>query len=141
MPLLKLLLLGFIAGFLSTLIFHQGLWYLLNQIDLIPPERPAWPLDSIPPFGVPYVISKAFWGGLWGAGVALLLERLTGATYWTTWIIVGAVAPILVALFVVPPIKGERIPALWPRALAALLGIAPWLRHNPPCGFFGAPRP
>jgi hypothetical protein len=51
------------------------------------------------------------------------------------------VAPILVALFVVPPIKGERIPALWPRALAALLGIAPWLRHNPPCGFFGAPRP
>jgi hypothetical protein len=86
MPLLKLLLLGFIAGFLSTLIFHQGLWYLLNQIDLIPPERPAWPLDSIPPFGVPYVISKAFWGGLWGAGVALLLEPLTGATYWTTWI-------------------------------------------------------
>ena len=29
MPLLKTVVLGFIAGFLATLIFHQGLWYVL----------------------------------------------------------------------------------------------------------------
>jgi hypothetical protein len=68
MPLLKVLILGFIAGFIATLIFHQGLWYLLNQVNLIPPERPAWPLDPIPPFGVPSVISKAFWGRRLGRG-------------------------------------------------------------------------
>jgi hypothetical protein len=44
----------------TFLIFHQSVWYLLYQIGMIPPKRPAWPLDPIPPFGVPSVISKAF---------------------------------------------------------------------------------
>jgi hypothetical protein len=44
----------------KRLIFHQSVWYLLYQIGMIPPKRPAWPLDPIPPFGVPSVISKAF---------------------------------------------------------------------------------
>lgn len=35
MPLLKTLVLGFISGFLATLIFHQGLWYVLYQIQLL----------------------------------------------------------------------------------------------------------
>ena len=55
----RLALLGFIAGFLAVLTFHQSLWYLLNLVGLIPLDRPAWPLDPIPPFGVPSVISKA----------------------------------------------------------------------------------
>ena len=38
----------------------------------------------------------------------------------------GAVALSLVAFFVVPPMKGEPIPALWPRFLAALLVNAAW---------------
>ncbi|MGA8436482.1 MAG: hypothetical protein WB713_17210 [Methyloceanibacter sp.] len=45
---------------LAVLIFHQSVWYLLYQIGMIPPKRPAWPLDPIPPCGVPSVISKAF---------------------------------------------------------------------------------
>ena len=57
-------ILGFIAGFLAVLIFHQSLWYLLNLVGLIPLGRPAWPLDPIPPYDVLSVISKAFWGGL-----------------------------------------------------------------------------
>ena len=63
MQLVKLSILGFIAGFLAVLIFHQTTWYLLNLGGLIPLDRPAWPLDPIPPYGVPSVISKAFWGG------------------------------------------------------------------------------
>jgi hypothetical protein len=39
---------------------------------------------------------------------------------------VGSVALTLVALFVVPPIKGESIPELWPRFLAALLVNGAW---------------
>ena len=74
------------------LIFHQGSGYLFNQIGLIPPERPAWPLDPIPPFSVPSVISKAFWGGIWGAVLVLLLGRFSGASYWANWILVGAIA-------------------------------------------------
>jgi hypothetical protein len=70
MPLWKLLIAGFIAGFLGVLIFHQGLWYLLYQVDFIPADRPAWPMDPTSPFGVPSVISKSFWGGLWGAALS-----------------------------------------------------------------------
>jgi hypothetical protein len=122
----ELLLFGFIAGVLATLIFHQSLWYLFNQVGLIPPERPAWPFAPIPPFGVPSVISKAFWGGVWGAVLAPSIGRLRGRSYWTAWILVGAVALTLVAFFVVPPIKGEPIPELWPRFLAALLLNGTW---------------
>src|SRR3990172_2999434 len=126
MPLLKTLILGFIAGFLSVLIFHQSLWYVLNLVGLTPPDRPAWPLDPTPPYGVPSVISKAFWGGVWGAVLAPMLGRFGGRFYWTRWILVGSVALTLVAFFVVPPIKGEPIPELWPRFLAALLVNAAW---------------
>jgi hypothetical protein len=107
MQLVKLPILGVIAGFFAVLIFHQSLWYLLNLVGLIPLDRPAWPFDPIPPYGVPSVISKAFWGGAWGALLAPLLQGLTGRAYWAGWIIIGAVALSLVAFFVVPPIKGE----------------------------------
>jgi hypothetical protein len=126
MPIVKLLILGFVAGFLATLIFHQGLWWLFNQIGVIPPDRPAWPLDPIPPYGVPSVISKAFWGGLWGAGLALLLGPLSGTHYWAAWILVGAVALTAVAFFVVAPLKGQPIPPLWPRFASGLLLNGAW---------------
>jgi hypothetical protein len=122
----KLIAVGFVAGALSTLIFHQSLWYLLNVVGLIPWDRPAWPLDPIPPFGVPSMISKAFWGGLWGAALAPLLARLRGGKYWAGWILVGAIALPFVAFFVVPPIKGLPVPALWPRMLASILLNSFW---------------
>ena len=106
-PIARLSILGFVGGALAVLIFHQSLWFLFNHIGLIPPERPAWPLDPIPPFGVPSVISKAFWGGVWGAVLAPLLSRLHGGAYWAGWIVVAAIALPLVAFFVVPPVKGE----------------------------------
>jgi hypothetical protein len=118
---IKLAAFGFAGGFLAVLIFHQSLWYLFNVIGLIPWDRPAWPFDAIPPLGVPSVISKAFWGGVWGAVLAPFLSPLRGRAYWTAWIVVGALALALVALFVVPPIKGQPIPDLWPRFAAALM--------------------
>lgn len=123
---LTLALLGLLAGFLATLIFHQGGWYLLNQAGVIPADRPAWPMDAIPPFALPSVISKALWGGLWGAALALVMCRLTGATYWIGWIAVGALAPTLVALFVVPLVKGLPMPALWPRFAIGCIVNGAW---------------
>jgi hypothetical protein len=123
---LKLIAFGFVAGALSTLIFHQSLWYVLNVVGLIPWDRQAWPFDPIPPFGVPSIISKAFWGGLWGAALTPLLARLRGGTYWAGWILVGAIALPFVAFFVVPLIKGLPIPPLWPRMLASILLNSVW---------------
>jgi hypothetical protein len=82
----------------------------LNHMGAIPPERPAWPLDPVPPLGVPSLVSKAFWGGLWGAVLALFLVRLTGPRYWVTWIVFGEIAPSLVAVYVVLQSKGSRPP-------------------------------
>ena len=125
-PVWKTLGLGFVAGFFAVLIFHQGLWYLLYQIDFIPADRPAWPMDPIPPFGVPSVLSKSFWGGVWGAALAPFLVRYSGTTYWLSWVLIGAVALTITALYVVSPIKGEPIPAMWPRFYYALLVNGAW---------------
>lgn len=123
---LKLLLLGFVAGALATVLFHQSAWFALNQAGVIPADRPAWPMDPIPPWGAPSLASKAFWGGLWGAALALLLARVEGAAYWLAWIVVGAAAPSLVAMYVVPLIKGLPIAEFWPRAGVAATVNGAW---------------
>jgi len=123
---LKLLLLGFVAGALATLLFHQSAWFLLNQAGVIPADKPAWPMGPIPPWGLPSIVSKMFWGGLWGAGLALILARIEGSAYWLAWIVVGAVAPSLVAMYVVPVIKGLPVSDFWPRAGVAGTVNAAW---------------
>ena len=95
---------GFLAGFVSTLLFHQGALWLLNQVaDL---GRPVWAMNAVPPLGVPAVVSLAFWGGLWGLFLGLTLRGQRGLTYWLLAIAFGAIAPTLVALLVVFPLKG-----------------------------------
>jgi hypothetical protein len=126
MPLLRAALPGFIAGFLATLIFHQGLWSLLYHVHCVPSDSPAWPLDPVPPFGVPSVISKAFWGGVWGAVLAPLLSRFRGATYWTAWVLCGALVLSLVGMYVVTAIKGKPAPTFWPRFAYAALVNGAW---------------
>jgi len=100
----KVLILAFVAGFLATLIFHQGglgLLYLAGRVQLAP-----WNLSPVPPLGVPAVLSLAFWGGLWGIVLWALIRGRRGATYWGLAIVLGALLPSLVAWFVVFPIKG-----------------------------------
>ena len=72
------------------------------------------------------VVSKAFWGGLWGALLALFLTRSEGIGYWLSWIVVGAVAPSLVAMYGVPLIKGLPVADFWPRAGIAATVNGAW---------------
>ena len=125
-PILRLAIAGFIAGCLAVLIFHQNVWYLLYQIGMIPPERPAWPLERVPPFGVPSVISKAFWGGLWGAALAPFLTRLSGERYWAGLDHHRRGGDQLTSLYVVSAINGEPVPAMWSRLYYALLVNGAW---------------
>jgi hypothetical protein len=106
---------GFVAGFLAVLIFHQIALLLLHLAGLVPAM--AWNMAPLPPLGVPAVISAAFWGGLWGIVLVLLAPRLGGeAGYWVGSILFGAVVVTLVAWFVVRPIKGLPVGAVfaWP---------------------------
>jgi len=116
----KRIALGFFAAVISVLIFHQGAWSILHYLALpglgMPPP---YPLDPIPPFGVPRIVNLCFWGGVWGALFGAVWRGPRASTWWAG-IILG-VAAALTGLFIVPAIKGLPIAGLaldnWIRSL------------------------
>jgi hypothetical protein len=98
-------LVGFVAGFVSVLLFHQGAAALLYALDLVP--RAPYSLQPTQPLGVPVVTSAAFWGGVWGAVLAATFARLEGAKLIIAATIFGAIFPTLVAWFIAAPLKGN----------------------------------
>jgi len=99
--------LGFGAAFLATVTFHQFGLLILHLLGVTPAL--PWATRTVPPFGVPQVISLAFWGGIWGIVFVLVepdLARSPGG-YWVGAILFGAIFPTLVAWFIVAPLKGS----------------------------------
>lgn len=121
---MRRLLLGFVAGFLATITFHQIALELLHLANIAP--RAAWSMQPVPPFGVPSVISLSFWGGVWGMIMILLIDRFRGAPYWIWSIVFGAIAPTLVAAFVVAPLKHQPIPHSGKMVVLGLTVNAAW---------------
>jgi hypothetical protein len=112
------ILFGFIAGFLATLIFHQLIVALLWWAGVAP--FGPFSMAATQPFGVPAVISLAFWGGVWGILLGLIDNGFPrGGGYWLTAFLFGAILPTLVALLVVLPLKGQPIGGGWQPALLA----------------------
>src|SRR5262249_18437450 len=102
---------AFIAGFVSTLVFHQGvlaLFYLARPV-----QRTPYDLEAVPPLGIPAVVSLAFWGGVWGSAIWPLLKNVAGAVYWVRALVIGAIGPSVVALFLVFPLKGMPMTGGW----------------------------
>jgi hypothetical protein len=108
---------AFLAGFLSTLIFHQGLLAILHAAGASP--RAPYALNPVPPLGVPAVLSLAFWGGVWGILLWLVIAGAEGSRYWLLALLLGAVAPSAVALLVVLPLKGHPAGGGWKPAVIA----------------------
>ncbi len=102
---------AFLAGFFSTLVFHQGVLAILHGAGATP--RKPWDMTPVPPLGVPSVISLAFWGGLWGIALWLMIRGISGPRHWLLAIVLGAILPTLVALFVVFPLKGLPVGGGW----------------------------
>ena len=109
------LLVGFAAGFLSALIFHQLMLTVLWSIGLAPSG--PFSMKATQPFGVPAVLSLAFWGGMWGILLSLIQGRFPKDGYWISTFLFGAVLPSLVALLVVLPLKGRPMGGGWPPSL------------------------
>jgi hypothetical protein len=111
---------AFIAGLVSTLVFHQGVLALLYLAGAV--RRVPYDLDAVPPLGIPAVISLAFWGGVWGAAIWSLLKHVGGAAYWVWAVVIGAIGPSAVALFIVYPLKGMPVAGGWdPKLLGTAL--------------------
>ena len=103
------LVVGFISGAVSVLIFHQGAFALLHALAVTP--RTPYPMGATAPFGIPALWSLAFWGGVWGVVLAAALARLRGGAFIVGAVIFGAVLPTLVAWLIVAPLKGQPIAA------------------------------
>ncbi|HEV8033122.1 MAG TPA: hypothetical protein VGP42_19065 [Stellaceae bacterium] len=140
------LVLGFAAAFLATLTFHQIGLEILHLIGV----TPGTPYNTapVPPFGVPQVISLAFWGGIWGIVFVLVepwLARSPGG-YWVAAIIFGAIFPTGASWFIVAPLKslplgygfhfpgllvGPIVNGLWGLGTALFLGVLTGWRGRP----------
>ena len=91
------------------LVFHQGAAALLHALELT--ARAPYSLQPTQPLGVPQLGSIAFWGGVWGAVMAVALARLQGTRLLIAALAFGALLPTLVAWFVVAPLKGQPMAA------------------------------
>ena len=104
----KRLALGFVAGFLSHLIFQGAFGAALYAANLLPAL--PWSLSPVPPLGVPRSLSLGFWAGLWGLVYALLERRLRARFgWWAGGLVFGLAGPLLVYWIVVLPLKGLGI--------------------------------
>lgn len=105
-------LFGFIAGFLATLIFHQLVLALMWSMDFAPYKPFA--MSPTHPFGIPAVISLAFWGGIWGILYTLIEGRFpSGVAYWVITFLFGGILASLVAFVIVLPLKGQPMGGGW----------------------------
>ena len=59
--------LGFIAGAIAVLIFHQGMVEAMHALGLV--SFSPYRTTPVPPFGVPVIVSNCFWGGPMGRSV------------------------------------------------------------------------
>ena len=121
---------AFIAGFLATLAFHQGLLGLLHTVGAAPIA--PFNMTATPPLNVPQFVSLAFWGGVWALPVWAIISRLSGFLHWVVAIVIGAIGPSAVAMLVVFPAKNlEVTPEIIVGALllngAWGFGVALWM--------------
>jgi hypothetical protein len=99
------LFLGFVAGFLSHLIFQGAFGSILYAAHLVPSL--PWDVTPVPPLGIPKTLSLGFWAGLWGLTYVLLERRLTAhLSWWLGGLVFGLALPLMVHWFVVLPLKG-----------------------------------
>jgi hypothetical protein len=117
---------SFVAGFVSTLVFHQGLLALLHRAGATPIA--PYSMAATAPLNVPQVISLSFWGGIWGIVLWMLIANIKGSAFWLRAVVIGAIGPSVVAWFVVMPLKGMGMAGGWnPKIIVgALLLNAAW---------------
>ncbi len=103
---------GFLAGALSVLVFHQLGFFIATELGFLKVQ--IYNMKPLPPLGVPTIASLAFWGGLWGIVAAFVVPRLPGVLDGPLgWILFAGVVVMVVNWFVVLPIKGLPVGGGW----------------------------
>ena len=105
---MRTVVVGFIAGALSVLVIHQAGFWVAKELGLL--NAQLYSLRPVPPWGVPTIVSQAFWGGLWGIVAAFVVERLPGVLNGVLgWMLFAGIVVTLANWFIVLPIKGAPL--------------------------------
>lgn len=115
--------LGFSAGAIAALVFHQGLAGIFDVAGI--GKMVAFRVQPTWPFGIPALVSLSFWGAMYGVVLALPMPRFR-RPLWQVGIALGLIAG-LVTLFVVLPLKGFPVAhgwAVWPIARTLILTMS-----------------
>jgi hypothetical protein len=114
-------LLGVIAGALSVLIFHQGMYYLLAtsrmgvsgepwRTEMVPLWSDLMRTLGYPPFNVPLIVRQMIWGSLWGGLFGLIVARIPKGPAWIKGLFFALVFPMLIGSWlIIPLIEGAPI--------------------------------
>lgn len=109
---IRLVLIGFLAGVLAVLTFHQGTIGVMNAMGLLP--NGPFRTNAVGPLGVPAFVNAAFWGGIWGVAIVLAISRIyEHRMRVVAAMLIGAVGATAVGWFVVAPIKGLPVAQGW----------------------------
>jgi hypothetical protein len=104
---------GFLAGALAVLIFHQGMYLIMQNFLGIPLQGAPWrtnPAALWPElFGalkmsapsVPQILHQMIWGGLFGILFAFMLNSLPGGVSLIKGLVFGMVFPMLLGSWLI----------------------------------------
>ncbi len=93
--------LGFIAGAISVVIFHQGMILILGLLG----AAGGSPWSMAPnAWGVPALINNMFWGGIWGIVFAYASPFLPAMPVWTRGLILGVAGNWFIGNQIVVPL-------------------------------------
>lgn len=122
----KRYILGFLAGVLAVLVFHQGMILVLNLIGMVP--NPPWSMRLTVPLSVPAIVNSMFWGGIWGLVFVAVADRLPVGNDIARGAVFGLLGPWLLGNGVLVPLfkGGAYLFGLDPRRMliGALIGAA-----------------
>lgn len=99
---LRDLALGFAAGAIAVVAFHQSV--ILGAFLAGLTVNSPWSLRPIPPLGVPLIVSQMFWGGLWGTLFAFVWPLVPGRHYWQKGVIFSLIGPLLLGSWILVPL-------------------------------------
>ncbi len=114
--------LGFSAGAIAALLFHQGLAEIFDLTGI--GRMAAFRLQPVWPFGLPGVVNLSFWSGIYGVAFALAMPRFR-RPLWQGGIGLGLIAGA-VTLFATLPLNGAPLAHnwhLWPIARTLILNL------------------
>jgi hypothetical protein len=94
-------LIGFIAGALAVLVFHQGMILILHYAGQTP--NFPWSLRTTGPLSVPAIVNSMFWGGLWGAGFIALGRFIPIGADLLRGVVYGLLGPALLGNGILVP--------------------------------------